>query len=138
MNFFRPLKSSKPPIYRFVSRVCVLSVCLLVVWGFATSQQISDSSEYLPVVDDAQRVLQVKTNPTADLLEVKLQSNKNGNVQLLLLNAEGRIMQRTTRFAEHGRNLFSWHLRPHLPAGHYLIRVESGRNEIARGSLLIR
>ncbi|MEO0474296.1 MAG: hypothetical protein AAF206_32105, partial [Bacteroidota bacterium] len=125
MFSFRPLKNLNTPILRIVSRFSILVFGLFAIWGMAVSQQLSDSSGSIATANNWQKVLQVKTNPTADELEVKLQAYQNGNVQLLLLNDEGRIMQRTTRFAESGRNIFAWHLRPHLPAGHYLIRVES-------------
>ena len=138
MSPFRFPKYSSTPIHRYISRFSLLLISFFTLWGLAVSQQLSDSSGIPNRAETVQKALQVSTNAAADELDVKLQARQNGNVQLLLLNADGRIMQRTTRFAENGRNQYTWHLRPHLPAGHYLILVESGRNEIARSSLLIR
>ncbi len=80
--------------------------------------------KYSPIVtttiNNSQSAISVYPNPVANILQIKIASDKNENLTLKMLNAEGKIVASKIFMLLKGNNLLSWNL-PNLATGNYFI-----------------
>lgn len=79
----------------------------------------------------------VYPNPTADLLQIQLDENMpNGQGEVLLINMQGQILQRTTPYLEAGTTL-QLNLSQY-PSGSYILRLATATDQVFTERVTVR
>ena len=64
-------------------------------------------------------------NPAMDELKVSFQSSETGNLQIDIMDVQGKVLQQQTISSQNGTNLFAINIAQ-LPQGLYLCRLQNG------------